>query len=58
MILAAHSEFFLHLLESGMRESEESVVQLHEIEPDALQHVLDYIYTGEIIENMSFDMAR
>lgn len=37
---------------SGVRESEQSSVQLHAIKPDALSTILTYIYTGKVEVNV------
>ncbi len=49
LLLACHSEYFLHLLSSGMREAEEGLVRFGgDVEAAVLEAVLSYVYTGEV----------
>ena len=49
-VLAAASPFFLSLLESDMRESNEQLIriELEEATPAVMEEVLKYIYTGNV----------
>ena len=49
-ILAAHSDYFLHLFTSGMRETSSERITLHEVQADVFGHILDYFYTGALSE--------
>ena len=50
VVLAAASPFFLSLLESNMRESNEQVIriELEEATAPVMEDVLKYIYTGNV----------
>ena len=50
LVLAAASPFFLSLLESGMKESNEQLIriELEEAIPTVMEDVLKYIYTGTV----------
>lgn len=47
-ILAASSPFFRAMFTSDVRESTDSVVPIHEISKDAMETLLEYIYSGKI----------
>ncbi len=56
--MACHSEYFYHLLTSGMKEAEEGVVRFGNVNADVLKNVLDYVYTGEVHEDLTFGSTR
>ncbi|XP_055344384.1 kelch-like protein 3 [Paramacrobiotus metropolitanus] len=47
-VLSAHSSYFLTMFTSGLKESSESSVQLHNISTSTLKALIDYAYTLEI----------
>ncbi|KAJ0395149.1 hypothetical protein P43SY_002433 [Pythium insidiosum] len=47
-MLAASSEPFRAMLTGNMRESTEREVEIHGVEPEVLEKMLVYIYTGEV----------
>ena len=47
-VLSAGSLFFEGLFTSGMREEKEQKVKISQIQPSILEHVLNYLYTGEV----------
>ncbi|OXU20217.1 hypothetical protein TSAR_013059 [Trichomalopsis sarcophagae] len=51
VILAARSPVFLAMLESNMKEGQDSVIEVGDIEPDVMAELLRFIYTGKV-ENM------
>lgn len=46
-MLAARSDFFAGMLRSNMKETKESTGKIQNVEPDILEQVLRYIYSGE-----------
>ena len=48
VILAAHSPVFLAMLNSDMKENNKNEIQIADIEFDAFQELLSFIYTGKI----------
>ena len=60
VILAAHSDYFLHLFTSGMEETSSERITLHEVEANVFGHILDIVYTGDVSEaaSASFDVLR
>eukprot|EP00698_Gefionella_okellyi_P009576 TRINITY_DN2448_c0_g1_i1.p1 TRINITY_DN2448_c0_g1~~TRINITY_DN2448_c0_g1_i1.p1 ORF type:complete len:473 (-),score=88.15 TRINITY_DN2448_c0_g1_i1:278-1621(-) len=47
-ILVAGSAYFSAMLTSGYRESKQSVIPVREVDPDAFELVLEFIYTGQV----------
>ena len=58
LILSCHSEFFLNLFQSGMKECQEGVINFPDMEADVFTALLDYIYTGDIQDDLSFEVTR
>lgn len=50
-ILAARSPVFLAMLESNMKEGQENVIEIGEVEHDVMAELMRFIYTGKV-ENM------
>ncbi|XP_069119412.1 kelch-like protein 24 [Argopecten irradians] len=48
-VLSAISPYFDAMFSSGMRESLDSVVTLHNIDKDIFEHILDFIYSGKSV---------
>ena len=60
VILAARSDYFLHLFTSGMKETSSERITLHEVEANVFGHILDIVYTGDVSEaaSASFDVLN
>lgn len=50
-VLAATSPYFRAMFTTELRESKCSHVQLHEVDAECVQLIIDYAYTGELIIN-------
>jgi hypothetical protein len=46
LVLSACSEYFAAMFSSGLKESYQAEVELHDVDPDALQELVQYCYTG------------
>ena len=53
MVLAGCSPYLRAMFTNGMLESEKSSVTIREIEPQTMETLLDYMYTGELITQVS-----
>lgn len=49
-VLAARSDFFAGMLRSNMKERNESTGKIENVEPDILELVLRYMYSGELAQ--------
>ena len=50
-VLAASSQFFYTMFNSGMKESSQTLLKLHSVSFDSMSLILDYFYTREIVIN-------
>ena len=50
-VLAASSQFFYTMFNSGMKESNQTLLKLHSVSFDSMSLILDYFYTREIVIN-------
>ena len=50
-VLAASSQFFYTMFNSGMKESSQTLLKLHSVSFDSMSLILDYFYTREILIN-------
>jgi kelch-like protein 1/4/5 len=48
LVLSACSEYFSAMFSSGLKESYQAEVELHDVDPDALQELVQYCYTGSL----------
>lgn len=48
VVLWARSEYFSAMLESGMIESKTPVIEIHELAPNVLGYLLNYLYTDSL----------
>ncbi|VEL32144.1 unnamed protein product [Protopolystoma xenopodis] len=48
VVLAAASDYFAAMFRNRLKEAEQSEVWIHEVTPDALKTLIDYIYTGQL----------
>ena len=48
MVLSCYSTFFEKMFKSQMKERYKSSITIHEIDPTAVKHVIDYMYEGSI----------
>lgn len=48
-ILSASSDYFFAMFNGNMRESNEEVITISEVQPESMKAILDFIYTGVII---------
>ncbi|XP_054711304.1 speckle-type POZ protein-like [Uloborus diversus] len=55
-ILASRSKVFDGMFQSGMKESQENVVEIAEMSPAIVKQMLQYIYSGSV-EELSMDTA-
>lgn len=46
-VLSARSDFFAGMIRSNLKESKESTAKIEDVEPDILELVLRYMYSGE-----------
>ncbi|XP_033126218.1 kelch-like protein 8 [Anneissia japonica] len=53
-VLAASSTFFRAMFLDDLRESHEKVIHLHDVKPDMLEKIIDYLYLGCIEIRLSF----
>ena len=53
IILASHSDYFLRCLQSGMKEQNEGVMELTNIDPEVFDVVHSYIYSGNLKRSCS-----
>ena len=53
IILASHSDYFLRCLQSGMKEQNEGVMELTNIDPEVFDVVHSYIYSGNLKKSCS-----
>lgn len=54
-ILAASSAYFLAMFTSDMKESEQEVIEMKDLNPEILSSLIDFTYTGEVtvtVENV------
>lgn len=59
IILQCQSDFFKNLLHCKCKESAKSCVILRSIEPEVFQHIMSFIYSGNIIpDRMNFDIWK
>jgi len=47
-ILSTRSELFLASISSGMKESQNNVISLNDIEPEVFEYILTFLYTGSV----------
>ncbi|KAL3846716.1 hypothetical protein ACJMK2_017682 [Sinanodonta woodiana] len=47
-VLAASSDYFLAMFSSNLSEKTQSVIELHEMESDVFEKVIEFVYTAEI----------
>lgn len=46
LVLSASSEYFAAMFNSGLRESSLSEVELQDVDPECLEQLVKYCYTG------------
>ena len=52
MLLAATSDYFRAMLCGPMRESKKDCVDLKDLTAEALEHIIDFMYSGEMVLDM------
>jgi len=57
IVLAAHSEYFYRMFTCGMAESRNQDVKIQGIDPEVMQEVLAYIYSGKV-ETSDVDILK
>ena len=57
-ILSLRSRYFHAMLESGFKESSQSSIVINDCEPDDFEHLLRYIYTGQIVYERLEDLIE
>lgn len=48
IVLAANSDYFDKMFTGGFKESNVKEITLNEIDPNAVEHLINYIYTSEL----------
>lgn len=54
VLLAANSEYFNIMFNSGFKEATESEIRIQELDPHVLKLLIDFIYTSELIVNEQY----
>lgn len=57
-ILAARSSVFARMFDHNMREKEDCLVEIADMDPQVMRHFLRFIYTGELGPNLDVQMAK
>ena len=57
-MLAARSPVFHAMLQTNMREKESGKIEIQDLTSEVVSEMLEFIYTGEIKENLSEDLLR
>ena len=52
LILITRSEVFKRMLSSGMKETNQDVIEFKEFSSKALKVIVEYLYTGRVTENI------